>query len=182
MERGAWQVTVHRTRKCWTHLTPWRAAVHGVAKSQIQLSDWTELKQLKYAPTTFIFQSLSHVWHFATPWTAAHHGVSCVLTFPWSLLKLMSFSWWCHPTISSSVASFFCSQSFPASGSFPMSQLFASFGQSIRTSASVLPMNIQEWFPLGPGLISLLSKGPKSLHQHHSSKASILWCSAFVMV
>ena len=57
---------------------------------------------------------------------------------------------WCHPTISSSVVPFsFCPQSFPASGSLPMSQLFTSGGQSIGTSVSVLPMNIQSWFPLG---------------------------------
>ena len=70
---------------------------------------------------------------------------------------------WCHPTISSSVSPLsFCFQSFPASGSFPMSQFFASGGQSIGTlaSASALPMNIQDWFPLGlTGFISLLSKG-----------------------
>ena len=69
-------------------------------------------------------------------------------------------SWWCHTTISSSVTRFSCPQSFPASGSFPMSQLFASGGQSIGASALVLLMNIQGWFPLGlTGLISLLSKG-----------------------
>ena len=71
-------------------------------------------------------------------------------------------SQWCHRTISSSVVPFSCLQSFPASGSFLMSQLFASDGQSIRASltASVLPMNFQGWFPLGwTGLISLLSKG-----------------------
>ena len=72
-------------------------------------------------------------------------------------------SWWCHPTISSSVIPFSsCPQSFPASGSFLMSRLFASGGQSIGVStlASVLPMNIQDWFPLGlTGLISLQSKG-----------------------
>ena len=63
-------------------------------------------------------------------------------------------SQWCHPTISSSVVPFSaCFQSFPASGSFPMSQLFASGGQSIgvSASASVLPMNIQDWFPIGSG-------------------------------
>ena len=71
-------------------------------------------------------------------------------------------SWWCHPTISSSVIPFsFCLQSFSASGSFPVSQLFTSGGQSIGASAlaSVLPVNIQDWFPLGlTGLISLKSK------------------------
>ena len=70
-------------------------------------------------------------------------------------------SWWCYLTISSSAALFsFCLQSFPASGSFPMSQLFASGGQSIGTSASVLPRNIQGWFPLElTSLISFQSKG-----------------------
>ena len=72
-------------------------------------------------------------------------------------------SQWCHPTISSSVVLFSsCLQSFPASGSFQMSQLFSSDGQSIgvSASASVLPMNIQDWFPLGwTGWISLHSKG-----------------------
>ena len=69
---------------------------------------------------------------------------------------------WCHPTILSSVAPFSCPQSFPASGTFPMSRLFASGDQSIgaSASASVLPMNIQDWFPLGwTGWISLPSKG-----------------------
>ena len=81
-------------------------------------------------------------------------------------------SWWCHPTISSSAVPFSCLQSFPASGSFQISQFFASGGQSIGVSASVLPMNIQDWFPLGlTGWISLQSKGLfKSLLQHHSSK------------
>ena len=72
-------------------------------------------------------------------------------------------SWWCHPTVSSSVVPFSsCPQSFPASGSLLMSQLFASDGQSIGVSAStlVLPMNTQDWSPLGwSGWISLQSKG-----------------------
>ena len=70
--------------------------------------------------------------------------------------------WWCHPTISSSVIPFSCLQSFPASRSFPMRQFFASGGQSFGASslASVLSMNIQNWFPLGwTGWISLQSKG-----------------------
>ena len=71
-------------------------------------------------------------------------------------------SQWCHPTISSSVVPFSCFQSFPASGSFLMSQFFTSGGQNIgvSASASVLPVNIQDWFPLGwTGCISLHSKG-----------------------
>ena len=76
-------------------------------------------------------------------------------------------------------------QSLPASGSFPMSQLFAWDGQSIgvSVSTSVLPMNTQAWSPLGwTGWISLQSRELKSLLQHHSSKASILWYSAFFTV
>ena len=71
-------------------------------------------------------------------------------------------SWWCHPTISSSVINFSCLHFFPASGSFSMNQFFASGGQiiSISASTSVLPMNIQDWLPLGlTGWISLQSKG-----------------------
>ena len=96
-------------------------------------------------------------------------------------------SWWCHPTISSSVVPFSsCLQSFPVSGSFQMSQLFASGGQSIGVSASTISPSNEH-----PGLISfrmdwldlLAVQGtPKSLFQHHSSKASILWCSAFFTV
>ena len=68
--------------------------------------------------------------------------------------------WWCHPTILSSVVPFSRLQSFPASGSFQMSRFFTLGDQSIGASASVLPMNIQDWFPLGlTGLISLQSKG-----------------------
>ena len=93
---------------------------------------------------------------------------------------------WCHPTISSSVVPFSsCLQSFPESGSFSVSQFFASGGQSIGASAStsVLPMNIQGSFPLGlTGLNSLLSLGLSSLLQHYSSKTPILQCSAFFMV
>ena len=88
---------------------------------------------------------------------------SLSITISQSLLKLMSIESLCHPTISSSVVHFSsCRQSFPASGSFLMSQPSISGGQSIGPSASatVLPMNIQGWFPLGfTGLISLQSKG-----------------------
>ena len=101
-------------------------------------------------------QSLSRVWLLATPWTT-YTGLACpspspgACSCPWSRR--------CYPTISSSADPFSsCLQSFPASGSFPMSWLFSSGGQSIRASAlaSVLPMNIQDWFPLGlTGLIPL---------------------------
>ena len=93
---------------------------------------------------------------------------------------------WCHPAISSSVVPFSsCPQSLLASGSFPMSQLFTWGGQStgVSASASVPPMNTQDWPPLGwTGWISLQSKGLSRVLQHHSSKASIFQCSAFFTV
>ena len=99
--------------------------------------------------------------------------------------------WWCHPTISSSVVPFSsCLQSFPASGSFPMSQFFTSGGQSIAvsTSASLLPMNIQDWFPLWlTSWISLQSKGLSRVfsnttvqkHQFFSTQPS-LWSNSHI--
>ena len=92
-----------------------------------------------------------------------HARPSCPSPTPRVYSNSCPLSRWCHPTISPSVIPFsFCPQSFPASGSFPMSQFFTSGGQSIgvSASASVLPMNIQEWFPLGwTDWISLQSKG-----------------------
>ena len=94
------------------------------------------------------------LWHARLPWPSPTPGAysdSC------------PSSRWCHPTISSSVVPFSsCLQSFPASGSFQMSQFFASGGQStgVSASASVLPMNIKDWLPLGwTGWLSLQSKG-----------------------
>ena len=114
-----------------------------------------------------VVQSLSLVWLFAAPWTS---GQEASLSFTISQSSSSSracsnsclLSQWWHPTISSSVVPFSsCPQSFPASGSFLMSQLFTSGGQSIGASASalILPMNIQDYFPSGlTGLISLQFK------------------------
>ena len=90
-----------------------------------------------------------------------HTRLPCPSPFPRDCLNSCPLSQWCHPTISTSAVCFSsCLQSCPASGSFLMSWIFASGGQSIGASASVLSMNIQGWFPLGlTGLISLLSKG-----------------------
>ena len=107
-------------------------------------------------------QSLSHVRLFATPWIAACQAALSITT-PRFHSNSCPSSQWCHPAISYSVVPFSsCPQSLPASESFPMSQLFASSGQSTGVSAlaSFLPKNTQDWSPLEwIGWISLQSKG-----------------------
>ena len=127
-------------------------------------------------------QSLSRVQRFVTPWTAACQA-SCPSPTPGACSQSCPSSRWCHSTISSSVIPFSSHlQSFPASGSFLMSQSLTSSGQSIGASASVLPVNIQDWFLLGLTCLVSLQGTLKSHLQHHSSKASILRRSAFLMV
>ena len=114
---------------------------------------------------------------FLWPQGLQHARLPCPSPFPRVCSNSCPLSQWCHPTISSSVAPSYCPHSFPAWGSFPMSQLFASGGQSIGAlaSASVLPMNIQGWFPLGlTFLISLQSKG-LSCHDKFLLSPSYLW-------
>ena len=132
-------------------------------------------------------QSPSHIWFFATPWTAACQA-SLSSTVSQSLLNSCSSNRWCHPTISSSVIPFSSLlQSFPASGFFPMRcpsisirwPKYWSFSFSINPSNeySGLISFRMDWFDL------LAVQGTlKSLLQHHSSKASILWRSAFFMI
>ena len=135
-------------------------------------------------------QSLSYVQLFKTPWTAAHHA-SLSITNSQSLLKLMSIKLVMPSTISSSVVPFSSHrQSFPASGSFPMSQFFISGDQNIGVSAStsVLPMNIQDWFPLGwTSWISLQCKGLSRIfsnttgQKHQFFRAQIsLWSNSHI--
>ena len=131
-------------------------------------------------------QSLSCVRLFVTPWTAARQ-VSLSITNSQSLLKLTYIELVLPPAIPSSVVPFSSHlQSFPASGYFQMSQLFTSGTQSVgaSVSASVFPMNIQNWFPLGlTGFDLFAVQGTlKSLLQHHSSKATIRQHSAFFTV
>ena len=120
------------------------------------------------------------------PHGSHHTRVPCPSAKPGVCSNSCPLSWWCHPTISSFVIPFSsCLQSFIASGFFPMSKFLTSGGQSIgiSASASVFPMNVQDWFPLGLiHLISFQSKGLSRLFQHHSSKASILQCLAFFIV
>ena len=127
-------------------------------------------------------QSLSRVWLFATPWTAARQASLSIPT-PGIYSNSCPLSQWSHPTISSSVIPFSSRlHSFPASGSFQMSQFITSGGQStgVSTSASVLPMNTQDWSPLGlTGLISLQCKGlsrvfSKTTVQKHQFYSALL--------
>ena len=127
--------------------------------------------------------SLSHVWLFVTLWTAARQ-VFLSFTISWSWLKLMSI----ESMMSSNHLILCCPLlllplTFSSIRSSPISPFFASGGPSIRASESLLPMNIQGWFPLGlTSLISLRVQGTlKSLLQYHSLKASFLWCTAFFM-
>ena len=119
----------------------------------------------------------------ATPWTAACQA-SLSITNSWRLLKLMSIESVIPSKNLILVIPFsFCLQSFPASGSFPMSQFYASDGQRFGASASVLPMNIQDWFPRVDWLDLLALQGTlECLLQNYSSKALILWRSAFFTV
>ena len=105
-------------------------------------------------------KTLSRIWLFTTPWTAARQA-SLSITNSGVYPNPCPLSQWCHPTISSSVVPFFsCPQSFPVSGSFPMSQLFASGGQStgVSASTSVLPKNTQDWSLGWTAWVSLQSK------------------------
>jgi len=135
--------------------------------------------------TSSVQFSHSVVSNSLRPHGLQHPRLPCPSPTPGACSNSCPLSQWCHPTISSSIVPFSsCLQSFSASGFFPSSHFFPSGGQSIRVSASasVLPVNIQEWFPLGLTGWILQSKGLSSLLQDHSPKASILPRSAFFMV
>ena len=141
-------------------------------------------------PDVVVQSVMSDSW---PPHELQHARLPCPSTPPRPFSNLCPLSRWCHPTISSSVAHLSsCPQSFPASRSFPVSWLFTSGDQSIgaSASASVLPMNIQGWFPLGlTGLISLLSKGLSRIfssttvrkHQFFDALLS-LWSSCHIHI
>ena len=116
----------------------------------------------------FYMESFSQFSHSVMSNSLQPHGLQhtrlpCLSATPWTCSDSCPLSQWCHPAISSSAILFSsCPQSFPASGFFPMSQLFTSGGQStgVSASTSALPVNTQDWYPLGwTGWISLQSKG-----------------------
>ena len=156
----------------------------------IQDNTWdpkNRLSCVEYSHTVAVVQSLSHVQLFATPWTVAHQ-TSMSITIYWSFSNSCLLSQWCYLTISSSAVPFSCLQSFLASGSFS-NELALRIrwwkNWCFSFSISIIPSN--EY----PGFISfridsfdlLAVQGTlKNVLQHHSWKASILWCSAFFMV
>ena len=152
--------------------SPPGSSVHGISQARILERITTSFSNIyiyvyfkqNYHKTVLTFssvQSLSHVRLFAHE--LQHARPPCPSPTPRVHSNSRASSWWCHPAIPSSVIPFSsCPQSLPASGSLPMSQLFTWGRQSIRVSASasVLPMNTQDWYPLGwTGWISLQSKG-----------------------
>ena len=180
-------MSLSKPRKLVMDREAWRAAIHGVAKSQTRLSDWSKLNWTVYVYvlpfSSFCCQLLSHVRLFATPWTASRQ-VSLSFTVSWSLLKFMFI----EPVMLSNHV-ILCRpflrlpSIFPSIRVFSKELLFTSGGQNIGALASALvfPMNIQSWFPLGlTGLISLQSKGLSrvfsntTIWKHHYLALSLL--------
>ena len=206
LDRGTWWATVHEVSQSLTQLNGWHTQTHhfshqisltaGKKDPHIFLKE-TSLNSSKGKPritakvtisfltSSFSFSSVAQSCPTLWPHEPQHARPPCPSPTPRVHPNPCPWSWWCHPTISSSVVPFCsCPQSFLTSGSFQMSQLLASGGQSIgvSVSASVLPMNTQDQSPLGwTGWISLQFKGLKSLLQHHSSKASILQHFSFLL-
>ena len=171
----------------WVESQPWRYLIGGIASSSLLhhsplASSLNKLQGISSLALTYLLSLprirsiMSEVTQFSSvqssrsvmsdslwPHESQHARPPCPSPMPGVYPNSCPSSWWCHPAISSSVIPFSsCLQSLPASESFPMSQLFASGGQSIgvSVSASVLPMNTQDWSPLGwTGWISLQSKG-----------------------
>ena len=144
----------------WSKSNRERQTLYVIASMWNLENKW--IKQVRIRLTDIVQFSCSFVYDFLRPNGLQHTRPPCPSPAHGVYSNSCPLSRWCHPAISSSVTTFsFCLKSFPASGSFPMSQFFASGGQSIgvSASASVLPMNIQNWFPLGwTGWLSLQSK------------------------
>ena len=142
---------------------------------------------VSFFPLVAVFSSVQF-WvrsNSLRPHGLQHARPPCPLSTPGGYSNSCPLSRWCLPTISSSAVLFSCCcQSFPASGSFPRSLFFTSGGQSIGSFSFSLPMNIQDWFPLGlTGLISLQSKGLSRVFSHTTvQKHQFFGCSAFFIV
>ena len=138
---------------------------------------------IRYVFITQVIFSRSVVSDSLRPHRLQHTRLPCPLPTPGAYSNSCPSSWWCHPNISHSVICFSsCLQSFPTPGSFQMSQLFASGGQDIGVAAStsVLPMNTQDWFPLGwTGWISLQSKGLSRVFFNTTVQKHQFFCALF---
>ena len=166
---SVWKVNV--AQSCLTLCHPMDYKVHGILQARIL--EWVATASLPAeslgktsvwrVPANLELFCCSVVSDSLRPHELQHARLPCPSPSPGVCSESCPLSWWCYPIISSSVTRFSsCPQSFPPSGSFQMCRLFASGGQSIgaSASASVLPMNILDWFPLGlTGLSSLKSKG-----------------------
>ena len=164
-EGGGWEANVNLLLA--VILSQWKANTERDASSKKQgeiiTNDWMQLIAFDLLHLSSVQFSRSVMSDSLRPHESRHARPPCSSQTPGVYSNSCTSSWRCHPAISSSVVPFFsCPQSLPASVSFPMSQLFAWGAQTIgvSASASVLPMNIQDWFPLGrTGWISLQSKG-----------------------
>ena len=199
-DREAWRVAVHGFAKSWRRLSDWTATkkqkynFHMISNGKGFLS-YSSHRRIKVQLWPCVFKVLCTVSPLHTkefhsesasqfshsvmsdslwPHGLQHSRLPCPWPTPGACSNSCPSSQWCNPTISSSVIpSSSCLQSFPASGSFPMSRFFTSGGQSIgaSASASVLPMNIQSWFPLGlTGLTTLQSKGLSRLFSKRTAQ------------
>ena len=153
-------------RGVWYNCQPWLAFTVSSSLTQHCGKYWGLICSMNLHANYNLVGRISSVTQSCLtlrPHRLQHARIPCPSPTPRACSNSCPLSWWGHPTISSSIVPFStCLQSFPAPGSFPMNQFFASGGQSIgdSASASVLPMNIWDWFPLGlTGWISLQSKG-----------------------
>ena len=185
MDRGTWLAIVHAVAKSWP----------GLSRGTCQHAELNHcavyMKLTQHCESAMLLLLFSGPVMPSSLWLHGlqHTRPPCLLASPGVCPSSCSLHWWCHPAISSSDAFFSsCPRSFPASGTFPMSCLFASDDQNTgaSASASVLPVNIQDWSPLRlTGLISLLSKGILGVfsnttvwrHQFFGSLSS-LWSSS----
>jgi len=167
----------------------WWATVHGIKKSQTKLSNGTcthththtHTHTINYYSASVQFSSAAQLCPtLCEPMNLSTSGLPVHNQLP-EFTQTHVLSQWCYPTISSSVIPFSsCSQSFPASGSFPVNQLFTSGGQSVGVlaSTSVLPMNTQDWSPLGwTGWISLQSKRLSRVFSNTTVQKHWLFCA-----
>ena len=196
-QQSHWLFYVPESGSCWlvclrsmsVFNSPFFVSSVSLSASATYYINQPEDISTQFSSNCYIFSCLSVqfsrsvVSNSVTPWTAARQA-SLSLTKSQSLLKLMSIE---SVMLSNNVVPFSsCPQSFPSSVSFPMGQFFPSGSQNtgVSASASVLPMNTQDWYPLGwTGWIVLAVQVTlKSLLQHHSSKPSILRHSAFFIV